>query len=114
MKTGESQPAQEPGAGLMVKPAAHTLAFHAVFLRWSCSFSASSLVTVASWWFGQDVAWERVLAGGIPGETSQSVLCSAQNPNSKLWLMFTISKPAGFPDLQAEESEMPPKRSFGS
>lgn len=114
MKTGKSQPTQEPGAGLMVKRAMHSLAFHAVLLRWSCSFSASWLVTVASWWFGQDVAWEGVVAGGILGETSQSVLCSAQNSNSEPWLMFTISKPAGFPDLQAEESEMPPKRSFGS
>lgn len=114
MKAGESQPAQEPGAGLMVIPSVHSLAFHAVFLRWSCSFSASWLVTVASWWFGQDVAWERVVAGGTLGEASQSVLCSAQNTNSKPWLMFTVSKPAGFPGLQAEESEMPPKSSCGS
>lgn len=78
VKAGESQPAQEPGAGLMVIPSVHSLAFHAVFLRWSCSFSASWLVTVASWWFGQDVAWERVVAGGTLGEASQSVLCSAQ------------------------------------
>lgn len=96
--------------------------------RWvtGCSFPlpGACLVSVASSQrFEQDAVQEGVWAAaatpeqeGRGGEPSQPALPSVPKPSSKPpWLFsFSISRLAGFLGLQAEESEMPLKSSFGA